>query len=90
MTRPFSYEDLQALLGPGKGLLKKLSLVYCIVVDDISSLVQDGYLTEVTELSFRNSSIDDTIAELIAEKLPRLKILDLATTGITGVGVKAL
>ena len=87
---PISYENLQTLLRPSKSLLKKFSYLCCAMEDNISSLIQEGYLVEVTELNLHYSSINDKIAELIAENLPRLKILDLAATSITGVGVKAL
>lgn len=89
-TQPICYEDLQTLLEPGRGRLKKFESMYHALETILSSLIQEGYLTEVTELYLRSSSLDDTTAELLAEKLPRLRDLNIASSKVTGVGVKAL
>lgn len=82
---------LLALLSRGKGNLKLLNLKNCnLQAQDISSLVQDGFLKNVTQLILAGLPVNDACVELLAANLHHLKFLDLASTRVTGVGVKAL
>lgn len=83
--------DLQALLEPNKGQLLKLDISGCLLNNsDITQLIQRNYLDSVVELRLRTTSVNDTIAESIAKNLHHLKVLDLGSTKVTGVGVKSL
>ena len=84
--------DLEVLLEPSKGQLLKLDISGCFLIEnpDIAQLIQYGYLDSLVELRLRTTSVNDQIAESIAKNLHRLKILDLGSTKVTGVGVKSL
>lgn len=82
---------LHALLSFGKGKLELLNLKNCnFQAQDIRSLILDGFLKNVNQLSLAGLPVDDECAELLANNLHHLKFLDLASTRVTGVGVKAL
>lgn len=82
---------LLALLSLGKGKLELLNLKNCnLQAQDISSLIQDGFLKNVIQLNLAGLPVNDACAELLATNLPYLKFLDLSSTRVTGVGVKAL
>lgn len=82
---------LLALLSPGKGKLELLNLKDCnLQAQDISSLIQDGFLKNVIQLSLAGLPVNDACVELLATNLHHLKCLDLSSTRVTGVGVKAL
>lgn len=82
---------LLALLTLGKGKLELLNLKNCnLQAQDISSLIQDGFLKNVIQLNLAGLPVNDGCVELLATSLPYLKFLDLSSTRVTGVGVKAL
>lgn len=83
---------LWALLEPSKGRLLRLNISGCLLIEntDITRLIQNGYLDVIGELGLRQTSVDDSIAESIAKNLHHVKILNLGSTKVTGVGVKAL
>lgn len=87
-----SLGDLEACLIPNKGQLTHLDVGSCIALSsaNLKDLIRHGYLEGIEDLVLKSCNIDDEIAMLIARNLPRLKNLDLASTKITGVGVKAL
>ena len=95
-VKKITIDDLQRLLEPGMGKLKKLDIGGCPfdatdnTALNVSTLIKAGYLNEVVELGLRNTAVTDNIAALIAKSLPRLRTLDVGFTKITGVGVKAL
>lgn len=83
--------QLRALLGEGKGKLELLNLKNCnFQAQDIKSLIQEGFLENVTQLSLAGLPANDACVEHLATNLHHLKFLDLAATRVTGVGVKAL
>lgn len=82
---------LMALLSRGKGKLELLNLKNCnLQAQNINSLIQDGFLTDVIQLGLAGLPVNDTCVELLATNLHLLKYLDLSFTRVTGVGVKAL
>lgn len=82
---------LLELLSSGKGKLEMLNLKNCnLQARDISSLIRDGFLNNVIQLSLAGLPVNDKCVELLATNLHHLKSLDLAYTRVTGVGVKAL
>lgn len=82
---------LMALLSLGKGKLEFLNLKHCnLQAQNISSLIQDGFLTNVIQLGLAGLPVNDTCVELLATSSHLLKYLDLSSTRVTGVGVKAL
>ena len=83
----FDFIDLDTLLIPSKGKLKRLAVGD--MYDHRFNLVEN-HLQELHQLNLSKLDISDETAELIAERSPRLKILDLSYTAISGVGVKAL
>ena len=93
---PFEATGLLSLLGPSKGKLKELHLTarffgargYGSRV--FQRLIDEGLLSEMITLSAINTGLDDEVVVLIANNLPRLRILSLEGSLITGVGVKAL
>lgn len=87
-----SLAALEALLEPSKGQLLKLDISDCFLIEnsDITQLILRNHLDSVVELRLRKTLVNDNIAELIAKNLHHLKILDLGSTRVTGVGVKSL
>lgn len=83
---------LLSLLSASKGKLESLNIESCAQLEpkDINRLVESSYLEEVTRLTLCKLSINDSTAELVAQKLPSLKNIDLSLTRVTGIGVKAL
>lgn len=69
-----------------------LNLAHCANLDqkDIHSLIQDGYLSAVTVLSFAGCDFSDVSAQLLAKASPVLENLDIEQTMVSGIGVKAL
>lgn len=86
------HEQLLALLSASEGKVERLNLDGCVELGakDIRSLIEAGHLSNVVRLMLQDCAVDDTTAELIATKLQHLKSIDLRSTKITGVGVKAL
>ena len=84
--------DLCTLLDPNKGNLTSLDISYFTGLgsDEIISLVECGYLENIIELKVMCLRIDDRVATILANRLHRLRFLDLGLTRVTGVGVKAL
>lgn len=71
--------------------LKTLSIEVVAGINHLPVLLSSFRLSVLENLTLRDStSIDDTIAELIALNLPELKTLDLGSTAITGYGVKKI
>ncbi|MCJ1234631.1 hypothetical protein MMC14_002592 [Varicellaria rhodocarpa] len=89
-ARNISLAVIHLLFEPNKGKLTKLDIGGATFNIDVSELITAGYLAEVTELRLRNRLVNDTVAKKLALNLPKLKILDVSLTEITGVGVKAL
>lgn len=87
-----SSDDLQSCLIPSKGKVTHLDIGGCIGLStaNLEELITHGYFEAVEDLVLKSCNVDDKIAMLIARNIPRLKNLDLASTKITGVGVKAL
>lgn len=87
---------LPSLLGPSKGKLKKLHLTAKFFGEPaygpgiFQRLIDDGLLSETTVLSAINTGLNDEVVGLIANNLPKLRILSLEGSSITGVGVKVL
>ena len=88
----FNSSHLSALLRPGKGNLEVLRIVNCCELTEanINSHIQEGFLDQVTKLDLAYSLVNDTTAELLASNCHHLKDLNLSSTKVTGVGVKAL
>ena len=95
-VRRISLADLHHLLAPSAGKLTKLDIGGCPFdanadsTLNISEIVAAGYLAEVEELGLRNTLVDDAVAKVLALNLAQLRVVDVAFTKITGVGVKAL
>lgn len=84
--------DICRLLEPNKGNLTNLDISRCIhlACEEIKNLINHGYLVSVIELKMRALPVDDQITKLLADRLHSLRSLDLGSTKVTGVGVKAL
>lgn len=85
-------DGLRSLLSANKGNLMALNLAHCnkLAREDISSLIQDGYLRAITILNLAACDFTDEIAQLLAMASSGLENLDIEHTKVTGVGVKAL
>lgn len=85
-------ESLMVLLNPSKGKLKELDISGCGGIDKtaVDTLITGEYLDGIEDLNLSKLDIDDSVAEALARSAPKLKRLDLSSTDITGVGVKAL
>lgn len=87
-----SARSVLSLLKSSKGTLKTLNVKGChnLFSIDYFTLIQEGYLNMVTQLGLGSYEVGDEIIESLATNLPHLKILDLDSTKVTGIGVKAL
>ena len=84
---------LQTLLSNSKSTLQKLDLrdVSVDLLEMIASILLDGHLSELTELSLTNGDVTDKLAVLIAKHCPKLEKFEASyNPKLTGVGVKAL
>ena len=82
---------LMRTLAANKG--EQRSLDICALhatFQDFTALISGGYLAKVESLKLKNAPISDEIAMLLAKYLSQLRLLDLACTAISGVGVKSL
>lgn len=84
--------SLMSLLKPSRGKLKKLSIEACrmLTAMDYAVLIQEGFLSMVSQLNLGSSDVGDDIIEQLATNLQNLRFLDLSCTIVTGIGVKAL
>ena len=84
--------DIYALLSHSKSKLQKLDLLDSPVDPlETASLLVDGHLSELSELSLTNGDVTDTLAVLIAKHCPKLQRFEASyNSKLTGVGVKAL
>ncbi|KAI9806394.1 MAG: hypothetical protein M1833_003581 [Piccolia ochrophora] len=82
---------LRLLLEPSHGTVKHLSIDHCPHISNanLCTFALEGHLRSVTELNVAGAAIDDDCAELLAAHLPRLTSLNLSSTNVTGIGVKA-
>lgn len=85
-------EHLWTLLGPSEGNIEKLNIGGCNNpgVTHWNLLISRGILRNTTNLNLSFCDINDQTLILLAANAPRLRLLDLNSTMITGVGVKAL
>ena len=88
----FQLADLLKLLKPNKGRITTLNLNDSTNLqhEDLSKLIDSGYLTDIVDLTMKALPFDDHIAELLASQSCALQSLNVAHTKITGVGVKSL
>ena len=87
-----SLSELQACLIPNKGKLTHLDIGGCVELSNanIKEIITQNYLEGIENLVLKSCNVDDEIAALMARNLPRLQKLDVSSSKITGVGVKAL
>ena len=87
-----SITDLCTILDPNKGNLTSLDIDYFsgLGSTEILSLVDGGYLENIVDLRMMCLRVDDKVATILADRLHKLRSLDLGLTRITGVGVKSL
>lgn len=80
------------ILDPNKGNLTSLNISNSTALDseEVITLVESGYLENIVELTMMALRIDDGVAIILANRLHKLRSLNLGLTGITGVGVKSL
>ncbi|KAL9103744.1 MAG: hypothetical protein Q9163_001248 [Psora crenata] len=84
---------LRDWLEPSKGSLRHLDVSgfqYLMEDQVLSELIEHGCLDNIEQLVLRRCDIGDKALELLAQKAQHLKYLDLNSTRVTGVGVKAL
>ena len=87
-----AYHAAVTLLAPSRGGLETLDMSSFAFDDEqLCILFEVGLLDNLSTLiASRVTKANDHVAELIAQRLQRLTVLDLSHTGVTGVGVKAL
>lgn len=56
----------------------------------LTDCLNDGLLENLVELDVAGKEVGDEEMELLAERAPKLKRLDVSCTKVSGVGVKAL
>ncbi|KAL8675203.1 MAG: hypothetical protein Q9168_000456 [Polycauliona sp. 1 TL-2023] len=80
------------LLGPKFDGLKKLHLPQCTEITDtgLRSLINRGVMDNVVDLDLSGPRLTDSLIQLLAFRAFRLERIKLASTAITGIGVKAL
>lgn len=88
----FSFVDFCTLLEPNRGYLRTLDISRSTQLskDDVVSLALSGYFSGLVELVVTATELDDKAVEAMAAHLPSLTILDISSTYITGISVKAL
>ena len=88
----FLFSDLIKILQPNKGKLRTLNISGSTELEysDLVKLITTGYLAEIVELNMACLPVDDRVAELMANELSSLRLLHIADTRITGVGLKSL
>lgn len=87
-----SLEQLRAFLEPSRGELIHLDISGCydIMYEHLEDLITLGLFKKIEILKLKACMINDEVAILLARNGPRLKVIDLACTKVSGVGVKAL
>ncbi|KAI4265677.1 MAG: hypothetical protein L6R38_009247 [Xanthoria sp. 2 TBL-2021] len=87
-----SLECLVWLLGPKFDGLRKLHLPQCMEITDIGlrNLINMGLIDHVVDLDLSGPRLTDSLIQLLAFRAFRLERVKVASTAITGVGVKAL
>jgi F-box/TPR repeat protein Pof3 len=96
MTDRSTYDDdpsLETTTSLADHKLKSLSVLSrsCMTDMCLSELLQHPRLTDLERLALRSViAAGDDCAQFIAKKLPKLRVLDMSESYITGVGVKAL
>ncbi|KAL8850609.1 MAG: hypothetical protein Q9221_004479 [Calogaya cf. arnoldii] len=85
-------ECLLWLLGPKFDGLRRLHLPQCMEITDIGfrNLINMGVLDHVVDLDLSGPRLTDALIQLLAFRAFRLERVKVASTAITGVGVKAL
>ena len=56
----------------------------------MKELIMDRWLDSITDLDLSSTMADDEVVQVLALKLYHLKVFSIASTKVTGVGVKAL
>ena len=83
--------DVHWLLRASKGKLRLLDAKQSYLSPaQFNFLITEGYFQKISHLCLAGSFIEDETLELIARASPDLEFLDLSSTRITGIGVKAL
>ncbi|KAI4262194.1 MAG: hypothetical protein L6R42_002625 [Xanthoria sp. 1 TBL-2021] len=87
-----SLECLVWLLGPKFDGLRKLHLPQCTEITDVGlrNLIDMGLIDHVVDLDLSGPRLTDSLIQLLAFRAFRLERIKVASTAITGVGVKAL
>ncbi|KAL8653094.1 MAG: hypothetical protein Q9226_003987 [Calogaya cf. arnoldii] len=85
-------ECLLWLLGPKFDGLRKLHLPQCMEITGIGfrNLIDMGVIDHVVDLDLSGPRLTDALIQLVAFRAYRLERVKVASTAITGVGVKAL
>ncbi|KAI9758718.1 MAG: hypothetical protein M4579_002893 [Chaenotheca gracillima] len=80
------------ILDPSRGVRKRVSLFRCISIydEDIRELAESGILEDIEHLNLGETGVRDDGIAFIANAAPNLIRLNLSSTGVSGVGVKAL
>ncbi|KAI9825659.1 MAG: hypothetical protein M1832_001003 [Thelocarpon impressellum] len=88
----FPAADLLVLLAPSTGKLQRLRISDCanITGADIAYLASAGAMSSVHDLALCGLDLDDDCIELLAPRAPQLTRLDLASTRVSGIAVRAL
>jgi hypothetical protein len=83
---------LRSFLSANKGNLTALDLKFCNKLNhqDFLTLIGEGYFNAITDLSLIACAFKDDTALLLAAASTDLIHVDLSSTKVTGVGVKAL
>ena len=87
-----SSECLVWLLGSNFDALSKLHLPQCIEITDLDlrNLINMGLIDQVVDLDLSGPRLTDSLVQLLAARALRLERVKVASSSITGVGVKAL
>lgn len=83
---------LKSFLSANKGNLTVLNLQFCnkLTQLDFLTLISEGFFNAITDLNLEGCAIKDELAPVLAAASPGLIYVDISSTKVTGVGVKAL